>query len=95
VVEASGRVEAELRRRLSAIGVEVPQGGLGALAQLAQRHGLINEATQKSVAGLVVLRNLAVHLPDRVSAGEALEFVALAEATQYAITAGHVERPGA
>jgi hypothetical protein len=75
--------------------VEVPQEGLGALAQLAQRHGLINEATRKSVAGLVVLRNLAVHAPDRLWAGEALEFVALAEATQYAITAGHVERSDA
>jgi hypothetical protein len=30
--------------------------------------------------------------PGRVSAEEALEFVALAEATLYAITAGHVER---
>jgi len=83
---------APLRRRLFAIGVEAPKEGLGALAQLAQRNGLINEATQKSVAGLVALRNLAVHAPGRVSAGEALEFVALAEATLYAITAGHVER---
>jgi len=91
IVEASRRVEAELRRRLSTIGVEAPQEGLGALAQLAQRHGLINEATQKSVAGLVVLRNLAVHAPDRVSAEEALEFVALAEATLFAITAGRGE----
>ncbi len=91
IVEAARRVEAELRRRLSAIGVEAPQEGLGALAQLAQRHGLINEATQKSVAGLVVLRNLAVHAPHRVSAVEALEFVALAAATEYAITAGHVK----
>jgi hypothetical protein len=59
------------------------------------QHGLINEATQKSVAGLVVLRNLAAHAPDRVSAEEALEFVALAEATQYAITAKGTDRgPG-
>jgi hypothetical protein len=92
IVEASGRVEAELRRRLFAIEVEAPKEGLGALAQLAQRNGLINEATQKSVAGLVTLRNLAVHAPGRVSAEEALEFVALAEATLYAIAAGHVER---
>jgi hypothetical protein len=92
IVEASRRVEAELRRRLFAIGVEAPQQGLGALAQLGQQNGLINEATQKSVAGLVALRNLAVHAPDRVSAEEALEFVALAEATLYAITAGHIER---
>jgi hypothetical protein len=91
IVEACRRVEAELRRRLSAIGMEVPQAGLSALAQLAHRHGLINEATQRSIAGLVTLRNLAVHAPDRVSAEEALEFVALAEATLYAITAGHVE----
>ena len=95
ILEASRRVEAELRRRLSAIGIEVPQQGLGALALLADQHGLINEATQKSVAGLVVLRNLAAHAPDRVSAEEALEFVALAEATQYAITATGTDRgPG-
>jgi hypothetical protein len=95
ILEASRQVEAELRRRLSAIGVEVPQQGLGALALLADRHGLITEATQKSVAGLVVLRNLAIHAPERVSAEEALEFVALAEATQYAITAaGKDRRPG-
>jgi hypothetical protein len=87
ILEASRRVEAELRRRLSAIGVEVPQQGLGALAQLADRHGLITEATQKSIGGLLVLRNLAAHAPQRVSAEEALEFVALADATQYAITA--------
>jgi hypothetical protein len=42
-----------------------------------------------------VLRNLAVHAPERVSAEEALEFVALAEATQYAITVtGKDRRPG-
>lgn len=58
-----------------------------------QRTSLITEATQKSVAGLVVLRNLAVHAPERVSAEEALEFVALAEATQYAITATGKDRP--
>jgi hypothetical protein len=92
ILEASRRVEAELRGRLSAIGVEVPQQGLGALALLANRHRLITEATQKSVAGLVVLRNLAVHAPQRVSAEEALEFVALAEATQYAITATGEDR---
>jgi hypothetical protein len=94
ILEASRRMEAELRRRLSAIGVEVPQQGLGALALLADRHGLINEATQKSIAGLVVLRNLAAHAPQRVSAEEAIEFVALADATQYAITAtGDDRRP--
>lgn len=92
IVEACRRVEVDLRRRLAAIDVEVPQEGLNALAQLAYRHGLINEATQRSIAGLVTLRNLAVHAPDRVSAEEALEFVALAEATLYAITAGHIER---
>lgn len=95
ILKASRQVEAELRRRLSATGVEVPQQGLGALALLANQHGLINEATQKSVAGLVVLRNLAVHAPQRVSAEEAMEFVALAEATHYAITAtGDDRRPG-
>ena len=85
-------MEAELRRRLFAIGVEAPQEGLSALAQLARQHGLINEATKKSVAGLVALRNLAVHAPGRVSAEEAVEFVALVETTLYAITAGQVER---
>jgi hypothetical protein len=54
---------------------------------MRERPSRINEATQKSIGGLVVLRNLAVHAPQRVSAEEALEFVALAEATQYAITA--------
>jgi hypothetical protein len=94
ILEASRRMEAELRRRLSAIGVEVPQQGLGALALLADRHGLINEATQKSIAGLVVLRNLAAHAPQRVSAEEAIEFVALADVTQYAITTtGDDRRP--
>lgn len=95
ILEASRRVEAELRRRLSAIRVEIPQQGLGALALLANQHRLINEATQKSIGGLVVLRNLAVHAPQRVSAEEALEFLALAEATQYAITAtGYDRRTG-
>jgi hypothetical protein len=87
IVEASRRVEAELRHRLAANGVEAPQEGLSALAQLAHRLGLINAATQESVAGLVALRNLAVHAPERVSAQEALEFVALTEATLFAITA--------
>ena len=59
---------------------------------MAHQHGLINEATQQSVAGLVALRNLAVHAPERVSAEEALEFVALAEATLFAIKAGASER---
>jgi hypothetical protein len=92
IVEASRRVEAELRQRLTAEGVEAPQEGLSALAQLAHRSGLVNAATQESVAGLVALRNLAVHAPERVSAQEALEFVALTEATLFAITAGGKER---
>jgi len=92
IVEASRRVEAELRQRLSTIGVEAPQQGLSALAQLAHQHGLINEATQQSVAGLVTLRNLAVHAPKRVSTEEALEFVALTEATLFAVTAGGIEQ---
>jgi hypothetical protein len=40
----------------------------------------------------VALRNLAVHAPERVSAQEALEFVALTEATLFAITASGKER---
>jgi hypothetical protein len=92
IVEASRRVEAELRHRLSAEGVESPQVGLSALAQLAHGLGLINTATQESVAGLVALRNLAVHAPERVSAQEALEFIALTEATLFAITASGKER---
>jgi hypothetical protein len=95
ILEACRRVEGELRRRLSAIGVDVPREGLNALAQLADRQGLINEATERSVAGLVTLRNLSVHAPERVSAEEALESVALAEATLFAITAGQVSRTDA
>ncbi|MGQ0463713.1 MAG: hypothetical protein ACT4QG_00165 [Sporichthyaceae bacterium] len=54
------------------------------MAREAANAGLISQKAAKSVEGLARLRNLAVH-GGEVSTAQALEFLALAEATLYAI----------
>jgi hypothetical protein len=94
VLDAYRRVEQALQQRLQGGGVEVPRhrsGGPASVvvtARVARDHELITEQTAEAIRGLQVLRNLAVHGPQgELDAQKATEFVALADASIYAILA--------
>jgi hypothetical protein len=64
VLESFDRLEALLRERLEASGLEtrrLPTLGAPGLADLARLRGLIPPETETAVNGLTVLRNLAAH----------------------------------
>jgi len=87
VVEASTRLEGRLLALLAEAGIEVaPNRGLGTIASLARKHGLIDESSYQAVLGLRVMRNLAVHGGgEALSRAQALEFLILADAVLYAL----------
>jgi hypothetical protein len=89
VMEASTAIERRLREILTSAGVgtgatAAATRSMTVLAQEAASAGLITKETANSVVGLARLRNLAAH-GGEVSPERAAEFLALADATLYAI----------
>lgn len=70
-----------------------PEGqSLGDLAHVAEREGLIDPKTNGAFVGLTAMRNLAAHGPGDIDAAKASEFIAIADATEYAILHGRWSR---
>jgi hypothetical protein len=83
VVEAAGRIEAELRTRLEDGGNAASSNGMRELARQAHGRGLISDLTTQNLEGLAILRNLAAHSSEEISADKATEFLDLAEGIVY------------
>jgi len=85
ITEAVDAVDRRLRQGLSQASIAAPeQLGLTRLARLAREHGLIRPETEEAVAGLAVMRNLAVH-GRAVSTQQARDFLALADGVLFAL----------
>jgi hypothetical protein len=98
VLEATDRLERELATLVQDAGEWVVAGsGLVALARQAQDHDLMTPETANAVKGIVVLRNLAAHdRMARLSPAQAQEYLALVDATMFAVgqqSTGHSASP--
>lgn len=89
ILRTHQRLEEDLRRRLQAEGVEsVDNRSAIQLVGLGVSKGIFAESAAEAVRGVSVLRNLAAHgRGAEVTAGEAAEYVALVEATLFALRA--------
>jgi hypothetical protein len=88
ITESIHQVEAALISLLHGRGESTDGLGTGALALQAKKLGLISEQTRKAVEGLAGLRYLAKAAgPEGTSSRQALEFIALASAVLFALTA--------
>jgi hypothetical protein len=89
VLESYERLEALLREKLEASGLDTPrQRTLGApgLADLARLRGLITQETETAINGLTTLRNLTAHGRDsELSYDRAVEFIDLVAAIMFTI----------
>lgn len=87
IEEAFATVERELRSVVGPVdGVDTSAMGPVALARLGEREGRISRDVARSVEGLGVMRNLAVHgrAPD-LTTERAQEYLALADGALYAL----------
>lgn len=58
----------------------------GELIDVAQSAGMIDAGTKQALVGINVMRNLTAHGPEReIDAEKVVEFMALADATEYAM----------
>jgi hypothetical protein len=96
VLEATDRLERELATLIQDAGEWVVAGsGLVAFAREALDHDLITPETASAVKGIAVLRNLAAHdRMARLSAVQAQEYLALVDATIFAVRQGTRAEPG-
>jgi hypothetical protein len=90
ILEASGRVESELRTLLSNPAVDphldLSLLGLHSLADLAHQRGLIRAETHRAIDGILVMKNLATHGPKRdLSVEQAIQYLMLVDGTLFAI----------
>jgi hypothetical protein len=87
IQEAYATVERELRHLIGNTG-STQSASLGAvgLARLAESKELLNSETVRSIEGLSVMRNLAIHNGGReISPEKAMEYLALTDAVLYTI----------
>lgn len=87
IEEAYATVERELRSVVGYVdGVDTSAMGPVALARLGEREGRISRDVARSVEGLGVMRNLAVHgrAPDTTTE-RAQEYLALVDGALYAL----------
>jgi hypothetical protein len=87
-----------LRTALATVGeTGVEHEPLPQLAALAVQRGLIEPGNADSVMGVVVMANLALVKPQKVSKSQVSEFLALADATLFgvdlAIRTGTTRKP--
>jgi hypothetical protein len=87
ISEAFALVEHELRSALSSVGESPPDGtDATELAHLALERGLITPLTINAIEGVAVMRNLAVHGPQReITSTQVDEYLALVEGVLYAM----------
>lgn len=91
VVEAFGRIEAELRRLIADAGVtpelDPQRWAARQLTHIALEHDLITPESANGIEGLTVMRNLAAHgaANTQLDHTRALEFVHLADALLFAL----------
>jgi uncharacterized protein YutE (UPF0331/DUF86 family) len=70
-----------VRQRLMAEGFDTTNLGADRLLDMARQHGVLTDAQHRSLRGLNVMRNLAVHgRGDDVDVHRVQEFLALTEA---------------
>ena len=88
ILERYVSFEQRLMHRLMRAGLRPATRGhpLTDMVRQAEKTGLIAPSTSSAIAGVQVLRNLAAHgPPDEVTDEKANEFLALAEAAEYAL----------
>jgi hypothetical protein len=85
--QAFGTVEPALRDLLSSSGKLVPVGGGDptAIARFARDQRLVPESVVRAVDGVVTLRNMAASDPARASREHAMKYLALVDATLFAV----------
>jgi hypothetical protein len=91
IVLAWNGLEMLVRLRLDSLGVNTATLGSAPLLDLALQRGVITDVQHKSLRGLNVMRNLAVHAKQEVDADRAEEFLALAEAMRVVL---EITEPG-
>ena len=91
IVLAWNGLEMLVRLRLDSLGVNTATLGAAPLLDLALQRGVITDVQHKSLRGLNVMRNLAVHGQREVDAERAAEFLALAEAMRVVL---EITEPG-
>lgn len=86
-IDASWRqLEAMTRAALRGRNIQADDLGVDALLRLARKEGAITDAQHRSLRGLSVMRNLAVHgPPDQLDARKVREFLTLAEAMKVVL----------
>jgi hypothetical protein len=87
VGQAFGVLEDALRDLLTSSGKLVPVGGGDptAIARFARDQRLVPESVVRAVDGVVKLRNLAASDPARMTRDQAVKYLALVDATLFAI----------
>lgn len=85
VVEAYAAVENAVRNRLTDSPQSVGRLTGSALARLALDQLVINKSTAEAIDGLTVMRNLAIHGGQGVTAAQAQEFRTLADTVLYVL----------
>jgi hypothetical protein len=87
IIQGYGSLEAALRDLLSSSGKLIPTqaGDPTALARFARDQRLAPESLVRSVDQVGTLRNLAATDPPRVTRDQAVKYLALIDALQYAI----------
>jgi len=92
IVVAWNGLEALVRQRLGSVGVDTTVLGTAPLLDLALQRGVITGVQHRSLRGLNVMRNLAVHGEREVDSTRAEEFLTLAEAMRVVL---EITEPGA
>ena len=80
IVVGWNELEAMIRRRLQSKGIDASNLGSARLLDVALQRGAITDVQHRSLRGLNVMRNLAVHGEREVDASRAGEFLVLADA---------------
>ncbi len=88
VARAFEAIEMALRDLLTSSGKLVPvgSGDPTAVARFARDQRLVPESVVRAVDGVVMLRNLAASDPARVTRDHAMQYLALVDATLFAVT---------
>jgi len=88
VVTSFALIHRELERIARANGLPADGTPTAALADIAERAGLVTKETVSAVRGLVALRNFAVHAQSdtEVTPSRAREYVALVQAVLFALS---------
>jgi hypothetical protein len=89
VMDASAEIENALRSLLAQEGIDESElrMGMRELSSTAQKRDLLSVATHNAIIGISSLRNLAAHGRGQIEYAQAVEFLALADAVMYSLSA--------